>query len=289
MDDRFDPAFQVKLDAFTVPALPAGFADRLVEAAMEDGDAATQPQPQALPPLRRATKRRWLRGGAAGLGVIAVGMLSISAAAMGYFGEPIRHAVQHAPVVGKVIERVLPRAFHHPVHVAHIVPAHLARRIAPEVQLSPSIPQMIDAAPPITMTPLERRERRRVIMADPINPRAWMMAHPRAAERIRERRAERFAPMQNERRMERRQMRLDQGFPAGATPRLRALRRAERIDAWPGQGPSFTDRPHFADRPNFAERRPFAQRRPYAQRRPFAERRRMMRQRMGRPGRFRRF
>ena len=110
MAEPIDPAAGARLDAFAVPPLPPGFADRLVAAALADSASAAAPSGAALPPLRRPVARRWLRGGVTGLGAIAVGMISISAAAMGYFGEPIRDAVQQAPVIGKVIERVLPKA-----------------------------------------------------------------------------------------------------------------------------------------------------------------------------------
>ena len=100
MVEPIDTALAHRLDAYTVPSLPAGFADRLVAATLEESAPPVSPFETALPTMRRPAARRWLRRGATGLGAIAVGMISISAAAMGYFGEPIRLAVHEAPVVG---------------------------------------------------------------------------------------------------------------------------------------------------------------------------------------------
>ncbi len=176
INEPLDPALARKLDAFTVPALPPGFADRLVAAALAVPDAPLA----GLPPLRRSPARRWLRGGAAGLGAIAVGMISISAAAMGYFGEPIRNAVSQAPVIGSVIERVIPKAARQPKKSA---PVRLAKPAAPRIEVPAAVPVPV-AGPPARLTPIERRQRVREILADPEKRRAWIAAHPVAAERI---------------------------------------------------------------------------------------------------------
>lgn len=226
MAEPIDPMLAGKLDAYTVPALPPGFADRLVAAAL----AEPAPDGGDLPKLRRPAARRWLRGSVAGLGVIAVGMISISAAAMGYFGEPIRSAVERTPVVGKVIERVLPKALHRPKHVA---PAKVARPAPPPVLPPPLVAPIADEAPPARLTPIERRQRMRAILADPEARRAWIEAHPRAAQRLMRRRAE----------MQRRRAEAGLGpAPGGAfqgpiRPSLRRegltpLERRERIEQW---------------------------------------------------------
>ena len=181
MVEPIDPALAVKLGAYIVPPLPPGFTERLVAAAL------AEPALDELPKLRRPTTRRWLRGGLGGLGVIAVGMISISAAAMGYFGEPIRHAVQQAPVVGKVIERVMSKSVR---PVRHEAPARVAKPIAPPVLATASAAPPIEEAPPARLTPFERRQLRRAMLADPEARRAWIEAHPRAAQRIARRRAE---------------------------------------------------------------------------------------------------
>lgn len=182
MVEPIDPVLAGKLEAFTVPALPEGFAERLVAAALEDAALAGN----ELPRSRRAPARRWLRGGVTGLGVIAVGMISISAAAMGYFGEPIRHAVVKAPLVGKVIERVLPKSLHRAKAVA---PARIVKPVAPAVHSSEIATSVPDEMPPARLTPFERRQRLRAIFADPEARQAWIEAHPRAARRIARRRA----------------------------------------------------------------------------------------------------
>jgi type IV secretory pathway VirB10-like protein len=223
MADPIDPLLARRLDAYTVPALPAGFADRLVTAALAE--------PPQLPSLRRPLARRWLRGGVTGLGAIAVGMISISAAAMGYFGEPIRNAVQTAPVIGTVIERVLPRK------------VHAAKKLAPARPVAPSAPAtnaapvpeapLVEAQPAARLTPQERRERRRAIMADPEARRAWIEAHPEAAQRIAQRREE-----MARRRTEMRRRRAEAGFApvmgpedrARLTPEQRFELRHERMD-----------------------------------------------------------
>lgn len=183
MAEPIDPVLARKLDAFTVPTLPEGFADRLLAAAL----AEPTPTASELPKLRRPSAQRWLRGGVAGLGVIAVGMISISAAAMGYFGEPIRHAVERAPVVGRVIERVLPKALHRAKPVA---PAKLAKPAPPPVQIPAIAAPVIEEALVGRLTPIERRQRMRAILADPEARRAWIETHPKAAQRIARRRAE---------------------------------------------------------------------------------------------------
>ena len=180
MTEPIDPILAGKLDVYTVPALPAGFADRLVAAALAEPASVGSD----LPKLRRSPARRWLRGGVAGLGVIAVGMISISAAAMGYLGEPIRLAVERTPVVGpvvgKVIERVLPRSLHHAKHVAP------AKMVQPVLQPAPApapVSSVADEIPPARLTP-------RASLADPETRQAWIKAHPRAAQRVARRRAE---------------------------------------------------------------------------------------------------
>jgi hypothetical protein len=172
MPEQIDPALARKLDAFAVPGLPAGFAERMVAAAQ--ATPATPP----LPRLRKAAPRRWWRAGASGLAVVAAGMISVAAAASGYFGEPIRHAVERAPVIGAVIERVAPSPRPRPALVA-------ARRVAPVVieapqpaaSLAPELPPRLERR----AARLERLEQR---LAN--NPRAqqWVADHPVAAARI---------------------------------------------------------------------------------------------------------
>jgi len=241
--EPIDPALARKLDAFTVPSLPAGFAERLAQkaAAMPDEAFAAKP----LPRTRRSTPRRRWRVATTGLGAIAFGLMSISAAAAGWFGEPLREAIGKAPVVGPAIVRTVER----------VAPARLVLKrpqaIEPALAANPDI-----AAPsPSRSTAVEdpplwpdRAERQR-LLADPEARRAWMEAHPRAAVRIRERQAARrdlleALPLAAERIRERQAERRDllEAHPraveivkerraareAGATaPEMRELRREQ--------------------------------------------------------------
>jgi hypothetical protein len=258
--EPIDPALARKLDAFTVSALPEGFAARAAAAAL-----ALPQDEAALPPLprqRRALSRRWLGRGLGGLGVIAAGMLSISAAAMGYFGEPVREAVGRAPVIGKMIERVIPEHLRH--RERHVQLAAHAEKpvIAPSASALPEMPLPLEAMPPFMgsrrfASPEERRawmgahpvqaarivERRRewaethpVQAARRARRRAWAEAHPIAAARLAERHALR---MEMQRRRREAAMigpgRPDQAMPIGPGPgprQLWRLERRERLRQW---------------------------------------------------------
>ncbi|MBV1687736.1 hypothetical protein KRR38_08625 [Novosphingobium sp. G106] len=112
MAEPIDPRLADKLDAFVVPALPDDFADRMVARALaqpiSEGGAPRSPKPGA----RRPRRRSWAKAVTIGTGLLAAGMISVSAAAMGYLGEPIRQAVHHAihrvPAVDHVLHRILP-------------------------------------------------------------------------------------------------------------------------------------------------------------------------------------
>lgn len=227
MVEPIDTALAARLDAFTAPPLPAGFAERLVATAAAMPVEAALP----LPRLRPSQPRRWLRGGAAGLGALALGMISISAAAMGYLGEPIRHAVSQAPVIGTVVERVIPKALRERGKPA---PVKLAQPAAPPSLAATTPAALEEAQPAAPLTPMERRERMRAIMADPEKRAAWMEAHPVAAQRI-ERRIERAKEIRT-RRIEaglpvRPQPEAGTGapLPDAAMPRFQRHERRERL------------------------------------------------------------
>ncbi|MGE3689946.1 MAG: hypothetical protein AB7F98_01050 [Novosphingobium sp.] len=210
MAEPIDPALVRKLDAFTVPPLPDGFAARVMAAA-ETLPPAVAPFPE-LPRQRRSRSRRWLFSGGAGLGVIAAGMLSISAAAMGYFGEPLREVVDRAPVIGKVVERVIP------AHLRHRdKPRTLAAK--PVAHPSPAVPA-IEGAEPVPPAPIRGR------FASPEERRAWIEAHPEQAARIAERRRAWAGahPARAERIAERRQQWIE-AHP-GQAARIAEVRRA---------------------------------------------------------------
>ncbi len=83
MTASFSPAMQAALDRYDVPALPDGFADRLV--ARATAEAALEPAASK----RKGSASPWRRAsriiGSAGI----FGFFSATAAAMGLFGEPV--------------------------------------------------------------------------------------------------------------------------------------------------------------------------------------------------------
>ena len=169
MAERIDTALARQLDSFTVPPLSAGFADHVVARAMAEPASGEI----ALPRLRSALpRRRWLRLGGMGLGVIAAGMISISAAAAGYFGEPISHVVHRAPVIGVAISRVIPEHPHH--RLAASKPPAPAIRAHPVVT---AVAPVAPAAPATEVAPTAQEARA-----------AWREVHPKAARRIERRR-----------------------------------------------------------------------------------------------------
>ena len=92
------------LDRLTVPALPSGFAERLlarIAAGALPAEAIGDLPP--LPAPRRAITgaRRWLRPGRIVVGVMLVGITTATAAASGVFGEPV-----YVPVVSEALAKV---------------------------------------------------------------------------------------------------------------------------------------------------------------------------------------
>ena len=234
MAEPIDPALARKLDAFTVPALPGTFAERALAAALAlpEGEAHRSAPP--LPRQRRTAPRRWLRGAVTGLGAVAVGMISISAAAMGYFGEPIRHAVEQAPVVGpvvgRVIERVLPR---HARAAKQVAPADVVKPVAPKAAPSAITAPAPMAEPAAPLTRSERRQRLRATLADPEARKAWVEAHPVAARRIERRLQHRSLRREMQRR------RIEAGVASGTAPLIEQpaqqrwrIERRERLQQW---------------------------------------------------------
>lgn len=175
MVDSIDPALARKLDAFSVPPLPADFADTVLARAMAL-PAASSFEP--LPKLRRTARARWLRGGVAGFGFVAAGLMSVAAAASGWFGEPIREAVERAPVIGAVIERVIAKP--KPTEAALVKQAPTTPEPAQEA--ASLEPEATGGANRLE----DRRELRRSVvekLTDDPRERAWLEAHPRAAAR----------------------------------------------------------------------------------------------------------
>ncbi|MEE9434567.1 MAG: hypothetical protein V3V15_10055 [Sphingorhabdus sp.] len=83
MSAAFSPAMQAALTRYDIPALPTGFADRLVARAA--AEAALEPAAK----LRRRSGSPWKRTSRIIGSVAAIGFFSATAAAMGLFGDPI--------------------------------------------------------------------------------------------------------------------------------------------------------------------------------------------------------
>lgn len=238
-----DPAFPpierdlaARLDLLVPPALPADFAARLAAAAQ------ATPQVPPLAPLP-AVRGRWRAiGQRARLGIAAgslalVGLGSVSAAAAGFLGEPVNHAVHRLPVVGKLIEKVIPEKRHrHHAEAAHAAGlGHAQRPESPAGLRSEPRPAAADALPiaPAPLAPIlgpgwragalqvappwrypgplprifpPGPERQAAIAA----LRAWRAEHPLPPEVIAARRQRRAAIM-----AERRAMRERQGWSVG--------------------------------------------------------------------------
>jgi hypothetical protein len=99
---QFPPAVTAALDRLTVPAIPAGFADRLL-ARVAAGDMPPDIG-QPLPAKSRTSSGRfpgWRRIGGIGATVAALGLATATAAASGAFGDPV-----YVPVVSDVLAKV---------------------------------------------------------------------------------------------------------------------------------------------------------------------------------------
>ncbi len=154
MSDPFEPAIARALDAFAVPPLSAGFADRLMERAMAP---ASLPALPALAVPRRRWRGGWRRGGIVAAGIAAFGLMSAAAAAAGVFGDQLRQTVRSAPVLGPIIATVAPER-------ARPVPKLAAKpRADPPVLAAAPRPAAIDretVIPPPVISPREVRAQR---------------------------------------------------------------------------------------------------------------------------------
>jgi hypothetical protein len=165
MNGPLTPSERRILDAFAAPALPAGFAERiLAETAIQDA-----PLPSPVP--RRARGRGWRRMGLVASGVAGFGLMSAAAAASGLFGEAARETVRSAPVIGPIIVSVAPEK---------PKPAE-KQRAAPKAAASASKPV---TPPPVTIAPLDAPPASAVT---PNELRQQLIAE-RMAERIEQRR-----------------------------------------------------------------------------------------------------
>lgn len=127
-DAAFSSGVSAALDCFTVPALPQGFADRLIERAQLRADIA------ALPTTRRAGTSPWKRSGRVVASVAAISLFTVAAAAGGIFGKPlyvpgITEVMQHA----NIIERK-----------PHVIAQHHVAKPKAIVAPSPAMAEPID-------------------------------------------------------------------------------------------------------------------------------------------------
>jgi len=97
----FPPHIDAALNRFTVPPLPAGFANRLL-ARLDVGDLPLEAAvlPAQPPPLRRNKVSAWRRSGRLMMAVGALGVASATAAASGFFGRPL-----YVPVVSETLAK----------------------------------------------------------------------------------------------------------------------------------------------------------------------------------------
>ena len=130
MNDPFDAITTRALDAFTVPPLSDGFAERMM-ARIEASPALPELPPLASP--RRDARGGWRRSGIILASVAAFSLVSAAAAATGIFGTNIRATVRAAPVLGTIIASVAPER-PKPIVVHKVKPAHV---IAPVVTTAP--------------------------------------------------------------------------------------------------------------------------------------------------------
>ncbi len=86
--NAFSPAMRTALNQYDVPALPNGFADRLV--ARVEAEATAKPAVHIdSMPRHRSSSNPWRRAGRWIGSVATVGLMSATAAAMGLLGEPV--------------------------------------------------------------------------------------------------------------------------------------------------------------------------------------------------------
>lgn len=222
-DPKFDPALGKMLDAFTVPPLSPGFADRVV--------AAAASLPKSLPaPVasRRGRRARWIRGHRVVIGVVAFGLMSAGAAATAIFGDVARTI----PVIGPLIASVVPaKPQHKPKLTAVAKPKPGEGAVPPVVEEAPPAPLPVALPERIAVRRefvaeriadgLQRRAERREALGLPPRP-------PRPAQIIPILRrippADRAAVIERVREIRREQRAAELGLPDRATvvPELNA-------------------------------------------------------------------
>ncbi|MGL5838719.1 MAG: hypothetical protein ACRCY3_09500 [Sphingorhabdus sp.] len=135
----FPPPIAAALDRLTVPSLPAGFGERLI-ARIEAGELPAGPGP-IVPPLRPPRRRfglaaGWRRSGKIVAGVTVLGVATATAAASGFFGEPV-----YVPVVSETLAK------------AKLV--ELPKRETPKPESKPTAEQALPTEPPPAVPAIE--------------------------------------------------------------------------------------------------------------------------------------
>jgi hypothetical protein len=99
IDAGFPSSVAKALDRLTVPSLPAGFSDRLL-ARIAAGDLPAEAEAAPLPAMRkpRRSTRGWVRSGRIIGSVALFGLATATAAASGFFGQPV-----YVPVVSDAL------------------------------------------------------------------------------------------------------------------------------------------------------------------------------------------
>ncbi len=236
-----------RLDALAPPALPADFAARLAAVAQTTSQV---PSFAPMPSARWHAIGRRARIGITAGSLALIGLGSVSAAA-GYLGEPVNHAVHRLPVVGKLIEKVIPeKRHHHRVDAVHAASLRHApgRMVAEPRPTAADAPPIVPAPPAPILGPGWRAGALRVAppwrypgplpRTFPPGPerqaavaafRAFRAEHPLPPEVIAARRQRRAAIIAERRAMRDGQM-LDPALDSGEREQLRRERRRARIE-----------------------------------------------------------
>lgn len=182
--DAFPAPVSAALDRFTVPALPAGFADRLVERALLRAEIAA-PMPSA--PRRRASP--WVRAGRITATLGAIGLFTAAAAAGGLLGNKV-----YVPGITEVMEHARIIEPRHTVDHRHAVPvakaapqaAIVAQPLAGQAKAKAKLDQLradpaFNALPPRRKLQTAIRETRTMVQAGEITKQEGRAALKQAA------------------------------------------------------------------------------------------------------------
>lgn len=114
MSSAFSPLIEEALDRYDVPALPEGFADRVVARANSETAISAQPA------TRRRSNGPWRRTSRIVGSIGVFSLFSATAAAMGFFGEPV-----DIPIISDVAVELnlIPR----PISVVSAAPSNLSK------------------------------------------------------------------------------------------------------------------------------------------------------------------